>query len=101
MKRTLAVVAMGVGLAWPAAAAAQTTPTPDPGEYTEVLPVQITPEVRGTTPEVRGTQTARPLPRTGQDSLELVLVGGGLAVGGAVLVVGARRRRHAVVRATA
>ena len=76
MKRTLAIIAITVGVAWPGAAAAQA-----PGEYVEVLP-QV---------QTRPAQVAR----TGQDSMELVVIGGGLAAAGAVLVVGARRRHAA------
>lgn len=74
MKRTLAIMAITVGAAWPAAAAAQ-----EPGEY--VSPTSAA--------RVQGVQVAR----TGQDSMEMVVLGGGLAAAGAVLVVGARRRR--------
>ncbi len=76
-------VAAGVVLGSPAIAEAQSPAS--------VLPTEVTQARPAPQPAVRGTVLAR----TGSDVREYVLLGGALAAGGAVLVVGARKRRSA------
>lgn len=78
------IVAAGVVLGSPAIADAQSPPSVLPTEITQARPPAPAPAVRGNV-----------LARTGADVGQYVLLGSALAAGGAVLVVGARKRRSA------
>lgn len=56
--------------------------------------------VQATEATVQGEQIARPLARTGTNAMPEIYVGAGLAAAGVVLVVAARRRKHAHLTVT-
>lgn len=85
VRRVIATTVAGAGLVLGAASAAGAQ------SPVSVLPTELTQPPTTAPTRVQGEVLAR----TGSDIGEYVLVGGALAAGGAVLVLGARKRRHA------